>query len=75
MNFTWTLLGKPNRTAAETDAMIHATHTARYHWGEAPGSAGDEGAMEQWLTKAREAGERIAEAEDRDLLFSDLATV
>ncbi len=133
-NHTWTLLEKPDRTAAETDEMIHCAHASRYHWGEAAGRepvnldrgewqcsrvyavlrraepalwharrcleiceqegigdwdlafayealarasrvAGDSTAVEHWLAKARDAGARIVEAEDRDLLFSDLATV
>jgi hypothetical protein len=31
-NFTWTLMEKPDRTAEETDLMIHAAHASRYHW-------------------------------------------
>jgi DNA-binding transcriptional MerR regulator len=33
-NHTWTLLEKADRTADETDEMIHAAHASRYHWGE-----------------------------------------
>jgi DNA-binding transcriptional MerR regulator len=33
-NHTWTLLEKPDRTAAEDDEMIHAAHASRFHWGE-----------------------------------------
>lgn len=33
-NHTWTLLEKPDRTAAEDDEMIHSAHASRYHWGE-----------------------------------------
>lgn len=32
-NQTWSLLDKPDRTLAETDAMIHGAHASRYHWG------------------------------------------
>jgi DNA-binding transcriptional MerR regulator len=32
-NSTWTLIEKPNRTAAETDEMIHRAHASRWHWG------------------------------------------
>ena len=32
-NLTWELLEKPDRTPTETDQMIHACHTSRYHWG------------------------------------------
>jgi hypothetical protein len=31
-NFTWTLMEKPDRTADETDLMIHGAHASRYHW-------------------------------------------
>lgn len=31
-NFTWTLIEKPERSAAETDQMIHAAHASRHHW-------------------------------------------
>jgi DNA-binding transcriptional MerR regulator len=34
-NHTWTLIEKPDRTAAETDEMIHAAHASRYHWSKA----------------------------------------
>jgi DNA-binding transcriptional MerR regulator len=33
-NHTWTLLEKADRTAAETDEMIHSAHASRYHWGQ-----------------------------------------
>jgi len=31
-NSTWTLIEKPDRTAAETDEMIHRGHASRWHW-------------------------------------------
>ena len=31
-NFTWTLIEKPDRSAVETDQMIHAAHASRHHW-------------------------------------------
>jgi hypothetical protein len=34
-NGTWTLLEKPDRTALETDEMIHRAHASRWHWGKA----------------------------------------
>lgn len=34
-NLTWTLIEKPDRTAAETDEMIHAAHASRHHWSRA----------------------------------------
>jgi hypothetical protein len=37
-NHVWTLLEKPDRSAAETDAMIHAAHASRLHWGRAEGA-------------------------------------
>lgn len=34
-NATWTLLEKANRTADETDEMIHRAHASRWHWARA----------------------------------------
>jgi len=34
-NHVWTLIEKPDRSAAETDEMIHAAHASRYHWSKA----------------------------------------
>jgi DNA-binding transcriptional MerR regulator len=31
-NSTWTLIEKPDRTAAETDELIHRAHASRWHW-------------------------------------------
>jgi len=31
-NSTWSLLEKADRTAAETDEMIHRAHASRWHW-------------------------------------------
>lgn len=31
-NFTWTLIDKSDRTADESDLMIHAAHASAYHW-------------------------------------------
>lgn len=31
-NSTWSLIDKPDRTAAETDEMIHRAHASRWHW-------------------------------------------
>ncbi|MCD6051432.1 MAG: hypothetical protein K0Q55_2836 [Verrucomicrobia bacterium] len=31
-NQTWTLMEKPDRTAAERDAMIHGAHASCHHW-------------------------------------------
>lgn len=32
-NHTWSLLGKPRRSAADAEEMLHAAHASRYHWG------------------------------------------
>lgn len=32
-NHVWTLLRAPERSRAEEDAMIHAAHASRHHWG------------------------------------------
>jgi hypothetical protein len=34
-NHTWDLIEQADRSAAETDELIHAAHASRYHWGEA----------------------------------------
>ncbi|HYN69438.1 MAG TPA: MerR family transcriptional regulator [Candidatus Eisenbacteria bacterium] len=34
-NHVWTLIEKADRSAAETDEMIHAAHASRYHWSKA----------------------------------------
>jgi hypothetical protein len=34
-NETWRLMELETRTPAETDAMIHAAHASRHHWGQA----------------------------------------
>ncbi len=31
-NYVWTLLEKPDRTARETELMIHAAHASRFLW-------------------------------------------
>jgi len=36
-NHVWTLLEKADRSAAETDEMIHAAHASRFHWSRAAG--------------------------------------
>jgi hypothetical protein len=33
-NLVWNLLDKEGRTRSEDDAMVHAAHSSRYHWGE-----------------------------------------
>jgi hypothetical protein len=37
-NHVWTLLERPDRSAAETDEMIHAAHASRVHWSRADGA-------------------------------------
>ena len=32
-NHVWTLMETTDRTAEQTDEMIHAAHASRYHWG------------------------------------------
>ncbi len=34
-NLTWRLLDRPHRTPSQRDAMVHAAHASRYHWGRA----------------------------------------
>src|SRR5262245_39408903 len=131
-NHVWTLMELPDRTAEQTDEMIHGAHASRYHWGvigkpenrargewqvsrvyailgrgepatwharrcleicqehsigdwdlafayealaRASRVAGDLEGRERYLAKAREAADQIRDAEDRQLLDSDLATV
>ena len=33
-NHVWTLLEQPERTPTEDDAMLHAAHASRHHWGQ-----------------------------------------
>ncbi|MFN2483833.1 MAG: hypothetical protein ABR509_02700 [Candidatus Limnocylindria bacterium] len=33
-NHVWTLLEKQDRSAEDEDAMVHAAHASRHHWGE-----------------------------------------
>jgi hypothetical protein len=33
-NHVWTLLEIPHRTPEQDDAMLHAAHASRHHWGE-----------------------------------------
>ena len=37
-NHTWTLLERPDRSAAEIDEMIHSAHASRFHWSRADGA-------------------------------------
>jgi len=132
-NGSWTLLEKPDRTAAETDEMIHAAHASRWHWSKAGGDvnlargewlcsrmyallgrgepalwharrcveirdaaqeredwdlaaayeamaraslvAGDRAGARGWAAKAREACAAIADADDREVVEQDLASL
>jgi DNA-binding transcriptional MerR regulator len=135
-NYTWTLIEKADRSAAETDEMIHAAHASRYHWSKAgttvnlgrgewqiarvycvlgraepalwhaarclayaeraaasgeteawdlPAAyeamarahaiAGDIAAATSWRDRAREALASISEADDREVIEGDLATL
>lgn len=48
-NATWTLLEKPDRSAAETDELIHRAHASRWHWARAAGSTEVNLARGEWL--------------------------
>lgn len=48
-NHTWTLLGIADRTAAQTDELIHSAHASRYHWGEIAGVEPIRLARGEWL--------------------------
>jgi DNA-binding transcriptional MerR regulator len=132
-NSTWTLIEKADRTAAETDEMIHRAHASRWHWARAgtdvnlargewlcsrvyatlgrgepalwharrcveiheateereswdlPAAyeamarasfvAGDPASGALWKAKAVEAVEGIADADDREPIVQDLATL
>jgi len=37
-NHTWTLIEKADRTAEESDAMIHAVHASAWHWSKGGGT-------------------------------------
>lgn len=46
-NHTWTLLEKENRTRAEDDEMLNATHASAYHWSRA-GAGPEHAARAEW---------------------------
>jgi DNA-binding transcriptional MerR regulator len=48
-NSTWTLIEKPDRTALETDEMIHRAHGSRWHWARAAGTKPVNLARGEWL--------------------------
>lgn len=131
-NEVWTLLEKADRTPLDDDAMLHAAHASRHHWGHVGTAlnwergewqvsrvyavlrrvepalyharrclelcqehgigdwdlafayealaraslvAGDRDAAQRYLTQARAAGEQIKDAEDREQLDKELATI
>lgn len=45
-NLVWTLLESPNRTAADSERMLHAAHASRYHWGVV--GTGKQWAIGEW---------------------------
>jgi DNA-binding transcriptional MerR regulator len=46
-NHTWTLIEKADRTPAETDEMLHATHASAFHWSRGGGTLANT-ARGQW---------------------------
>ena len=46
-NHTWTLIEKADRTQAETDEMLHATHASSFHWSRGGGTVAN-AARGQW---------------------------
>lgn len=47
-NDTWKLLEKQNRTRADDDEMLNATHASAYHWSRAVGAGTWNAARSQW---------------------------
>ena len=47
-NNAWTLIERSDRTAAETDEMIHVAHASRWHWARAEGSTIANLAVGEW---------------------------
>lgn len=46
-NHTWTLIEKADRSPAETDEMVHATHASSFHWSRGGGTLAN-AARGQW---------------------------
>ena len=59
-NHTWDLIAVPRRTAAQDDAMVHAAHASRWHWGNAGGPM--EWAVGEWQCSRVYAVLGLAEA-------------
>ncbi len=47
-NDVWTLLERENRTRADDDEMLNATHASAYHWSRAAGAGPENAARSQW---------------------------
>lgn len=45
-NHVWALLSLPERTVAQDDAMVHAAHASRWHWGNVGGP--EQSAVGEW---------------------------
>ena len=48
-NRTWDLLDKKDRSAAETEAMIHTAHASLWHWLERPDVTHEKRSIGDWL--------------------------
>ena len=59
-NHTWDLIAVPRRTPEQDDAMIHAAHASRWHWGNAGGPM--EWAVGEWMCSRVYAVLRLGEA-------------
>jgi hypothetical protein len=46
-NLTWDFMGMESRTPVEDDAMVHAAHASRWHWGKVGGP--EQWAIGEWL--------------------------
>ena len=83
----WTLLETEERTREQEDEMIHAAHASRFHWGDwdlafayealarAYTAAGNRDEAGRYKELARQAGEQIADGEDREVFDADFATL
>jgi hypothetical protein len=90
-NKAWALMERPDRSPEADDELLHCAHASAYHWmhagtvanrarsewqcSRAYTVAGDAAAAREWLDRARAAGEKIVDEDDRVLLEADLATV
>lgn len=46
-SLTWDFMARTDRTSAEDDAMVHAAHASRWHWGRVGGP--EQWAIGEWL--------------------------